>query len=168
MKFAGIIGTVIAGLLTGVWAAGRLHRRVTALETLLSLLNELARRLSYTAPPLRDFFLESAAQPMYAGLRFLPMVLAVWKEADFAAAFETAVNTCGKQDGFSAEDIAALVRLGAKLGKSDAQTQRLCLCEEIARLEESRQAVREQAARADKLYLSLGMSGGLALAVLLM
>ena len=167
MKLAGIIGIMIGGLLTGMWAAGRLHRRATALETLLSLLSELARRLSYTAPPLREFFSESAAQPLYAGLSFLPMVLEFWKERDFAAAFEAAVKSCGKRDGFSSEDIAALVRLGAKLGKSDAGTQRLCVCEEIDRLEESRQSVRSEAARADRLYLPLGVSGGLALAVLL-
>ncbi len=66
----------------------------------------------------------------------------------------------------SAADTAPLRALGAHLGKSEAHTQRCCVQETVAALEERRLEAVTAAQKADKLYMTLGLSGGLAMALL--
>ncbi len=67
---------------------------------------------------------------------------------------------------WSAVDTAPLRALGAQLGKSEAHTQRRCVQEAVAALEERRTEALSAAQKADKLYMTLGLSGGLAMALL--
>ena len=168
MKLCGALGIILAGTLTGVLAVMRLHRRIHAQQQVIRWLSDLERRLQYTLPPLRDFLAETAAASEYAALTFLPAVLKEWQEKDIAAAFSAALQSEETRGGLAAADAALLCRLGGQLGVSDAKTQLRCVGECKAGVEELYRQTREKAAKADRLYVTLGAGCGMAVAVLLL
>ncbi len=147
---------------------GRLHRRLRALDALLRWLNDLNSRLAYTMPPLRDFLRETAGDPAYRELTFLTHTARSLEERDFGEAWAFSVQEYAGEDGLDATDQKQLLQLGARLGTSDADSQRRILQEEISRLSERREILLEKRSKADRLYTILGGSGGLAMAVLML
>lgn len=130
---------------------------------MLAWLRDFERRLQYTAPHLRDWLNDSVVR--YRSLAFLATVVELLDATDPETALRRALDTdC---EDLSTADKAVLCVLGGYLGKSDANMQLQCVREVIATLEEHRACAMKETAKADKLYLTLGTSGGLALAILL-
>lgn len=129
---------------------------------ILGWLHDFERRLQYAAPPVREWLQDSMER--YPALRFIAETLQLLQTHDLETAWGKALDPA---DGLAEEDVTALRTLGTHLGKSDADTQLQCVRETLAALEESRTAAMTAAEKADKLYLTLGTSGGLALALLL-
>ncbi len=130
---------------------------------ILSWLHDFERRLQYAAPPLREWLQESAVQ--YSELPFIASASRLLQTADLQTAWDKALRIAA--EGLGKEDIAVLRALGTHLGKSDVNTQLQCVRETLSSLEEARVSAQAAAQKADKLYLTLGTSGGLALALLL-
>lgn len=149
-------------MFAGVVGARRQHRRVQLLQLLIRWLQDFERQLQYTAPPLCTWLSESAAA--YPMLPFVTAVCAKMQTTDPITAWEYAANEALSQ--LREEDVAPLRALGTQLGKSEAQTQRRCIRETVDLLKERRQSALETARKADKLYMTLGLSGGLAAALL--
>ncbi len=138
------------------------------LEAVLRWLCDLESRLQYTAPPLRDYFRETAAAPAYRELSFLETVAHLLQQRDFCEAWETAVSVHAPADGLDAADRQLLLGLGSRLGVSDADSQIRSLQETARLLSEHRETALEKRRKADRLYAILGAAGGLAVAVLMM
>ena len=111
---------------------------------------------------LREWLACSAAR--YPELAFVPQTVSLLQTADLETAFKHAVQA---MKDFGRAETEILCALGTHLGKSDTSTQLQCVRETISALEERREAVTLAVQKADKLYLTLGTSGGLALALLL-
>ncbi len=118
--------------------------------------------MQYTAPPIREWLEESANA--FAQLPFIAAVCHALQGSDLQTAWERAILVSFPQ--LSAADTAPLRALGVQLGKSEAHTQQRCVQEAVAALEERRLQALSDAQKADKLYLTLGLSGGLAMALL--
>ncbi len=133
------------------------------LQRILQWLYDFERRLQYTAPPLREWLHSSSTT--YPELSFVEKALHLLETEDLQTAWDTALTTSA---GYLArEEVLALRALGTHLGKSDAKTQLQCVRETLCVLEEQRKIAMGAVQKADKLYLTLGTSGGLALALLL-
>ena len=73
----------------------------------------------------------------------------------------------GPLEGLTKDDMAAIQRLSGELGKGSAQRQRLLLTETAEELAALLTQADKLAAERNRLYISLGTLGGLALAAML-
>lgn len=133
---------------------------------MLAWLRDFERRLQYAAPPIKEWLRESADHPQYGALPFIAQTVQLLQDADLETAWKKALHTA--PGSLADADAAVLSTLGTHLGKSDAPTQLQCIQETVAVLEESRKVAVAAVQKADKLYLTLGVSGGMGLALLLL
>lgn len=151
----------------GLYAAMGLNRRAAALEEAGRLLAHLATRIRYTAAPIGELLGEAAD-----GFRRLPFLREAGRQmsggADFHTAWGQALRQKGPESGLHAADLELLTRFGEGLGQTDVEGQ-LAHCELFARLLGEQQAeAKTQAAAKGRLYVTLGVAGGLAAALLLL
>ncbi len=139
--------------------------KMLLLEEMLCWLRDLERCMRYTAEPLPRWLETCARSPQYARLMFLEIVCEKLPLLGLEMAFCDAVEQDTRLDR-AEKDI--LGRLGAGLGKSDSETQLLCIRETADGLQSVSAAQKRRMEKAQKLYVTLGASGGLALAVLLL
>ena len=129
----------------------------------------IASEIRYTAAPVRELIFSASRAAEYRSLRFLEdMERALEAEGDFPRVWIRTVQREGGKCGFTAEDQALLQEFGKGLGTSDTegQTAHCSLYGELF----SRQAedARREVANKGKLYIMLGLAGGLGLALLLL
>lgn len=117
---------------------------------------------------MTDWVKKSSENPAYTGLCFLRKLERGCNGRDFTGVFSEALQTCRAEDGFSAGDIQELLGLAEHLGKSDTATQLQYVEQCMETLSESQQEVKAETVRTDRLYVTLGISGGLAVAILLL
>lgn len=87
---------------------------------------------------------------------------------DFRAAWNGAVKEKGKESGLTGQDRELLAGFGEGLGRSDVEGQ-MANCDLYGGLLADRlEEARREAAAKQRLYLTLGVAGGLALALLLL
>ena len=134
------------------------------LELWQRLISFMETRLKYTAAPVQSLLRE--AMKHIEDLSFLEPVLHCAAE-DFSVQWERCVEAVRKQGALNEEDASLWKDTGKTWGRLDRDSQlaALSLCAERTEslLREARNDVREKG----KLYLSLGVSGGLAAALLL-
>ena len=138
------------------------------------LIVRIASEIRYTAAPVRELIFSASRAAEYRSLRFLEdMERALEAEGDFPRVWIRTVEREGGKCGFTAEDQALLQEFGKGLGTSDTpvsytqgQTAHCSLYGELF----SRQAedARREVANKGKLYIMLGLAGGLGLALLLL
>jgi stage III sporulation protein AB len=168
LKWIGALGIALAGALWGISAVGTKHTRSKALETVICWLNDLLGRLRYTAIPMPQWIRESEQNPSYCALGFLRKAGEYLKTKDFTDAFLQGLQDEASKDGLSDEDIMPLMILGEQLGKTDVITQVQHIQECLDRVAMQKQKADAGAHKADRLYLTLGASVGLMVAILLL
>ena len=169
MKMLGLLLITRAGVWLGWSAAFGLKRRAAALDAMEKLIVRISSEIRYTAAPVREMLLTASRADEFHSLRFLGNVESAWKgEGDFPRAWEHAVDEEGSQCGFTAQDEALLREFGKGLGTSDTEGQ-TTHCQLYGELF-ARQAeeARREAANKGKLYMMLGLAGGLGLSLLLL
>lgn len=151
----------------GLYAAMGLNRRAAALEEAGRLLAHLATRIRYTAAPIGELLCEVAGH--YRRLPFLREAGRLVDDgADFHSAWGQALRQKGEESGLTAADRELLLRFGEGLGRTDVEGQ-LAHCELYTGLLADKQAeAKAQTAAKGRLYVTLGVAGGLAAALLLL
>ncbi len=115
-----------------------------------------------------EWIWQSTENASYNGLRFLSKAKEYLKTKDFTDAFLQGVQNGAKEDGLYKEDIEPLKILGKQLGKTDGKTQMQHIEECLERMVLQKQKAEAEVRKADRLYLTLGASAGLMVAILLL
>lgn len=150
----------------GWYASAGLSRRVRSLESALCLVDSAASRIRYEALPLGELFQRISvangdSSPNYAHNAGTRIINGDPPELAWRLAME---NT---DTGMNRGDIDIVIAFGGGLGKSDIEGQ-LVHCGKYRemlklRIDEARAACSSKG----KLFLTLGIAGGAALAILL-
>ena len=145
-----------------------LSQRADTLEQIQRLITRIATQIRYTAAPLRDILSPLAVEGEYKALLFLQDIQhELDHDKTLSSVWNQSVRNRQKVCGLNRADTELLVEFGNGLGKTDIEGQ-LSHCELYAELF-SRQAenARQEVAAKGRLYTTLGIAGGLALALLL-
>ncbi len=169
VKIIGLLLLVAAGTFLGYRAAAGLSRRADSLDKAQRLLAHLASRMRYTAAPVDELLAQAAATAEFAALPFLQAAArAAGTEEGFHAAWNEGVADYGKACGFTESDLELLRSFGEGLGRTDLEGQLDNCRMYAAQLGDRLAEARREAAAKSRLYLTLGVTGGMALALLLL
>lgn len=153
----------------GIYASTGLSRRAASLERFGRLIDYIETQIRYTAAPVKEIIAKTASADEFSSLSFLKTAsenIKSGKRPD--EAWTGAVQSEGESCGFNASDRELLLNFGRDLGKSDVEGQ-LSHCEAFHRLFEDRlQTARSDVRIKGKLYMTLGVTGGLSVALLLL
>ena len=165
LKIIGLICVAASGIGAGVYAARRLRRRVRVLGELLRLLSFTVSRIRYTAAPVQTV-LREAADSGGEGQTLLRRAAACAPE-QLCTVWEREARSYAAEAGLSPEETELLTEFGSLFGKSDRQS--LCAAAALYETRVTDQLRRAQACADEKgrLYISLGVSGGLCAVLLL-
>lgn len=170
MKTAGIILILFSGTGLGFCKSMELDTRLKILETLVQLLLLLKGEIRCTGAALEDAFLDVAAK-MPGGYRLFMEKTAKRLQKRPGIPFGSIFRECALKDlplqKISAEERECFLSLGEKLGYLDREMQvaQLTLLEEELghRIKTLKNALPKQ----QKTYRSMGILGGILLAILL-
>lgn len=111
----------------------------------------------------------AASSPEFRSLEFLKAAIGrLDVDEDCRAAWQYGISHYGKATGLTPVDVELLQHFGDGLGRTDVEGQlencRICTEQLAQRLE----SARREAAAKYRLYLTLGVTGGMAMALLLL
>ncbi len=169
LKGIGLLLIVLAGIGLGGYAAAGLNRRASTLEKIQRLLSHIGSQIRYAAAPTGELLASSARMAEFQSLSFLrEATAALARGADFHTAWREGVRREGRGCGLAAGDMELLLCFGEGLGRTDIEGQ-LANCRDFSeRFGEKLAEARRDAASKNRLYLTLGITGGLAAALLLL
>lgn len=150
-----------AGLLAGYMESHKLTLRVEKLELFVRFLSSARAEIRYSSMPV-----ESILQAHGEGISFFSRLRDV-SVGSWNSAWREAVAKHAKNEGFAPKDLEMLEGFGAGFGASDTDGQlaHFGLYETLAT--SALKEAREERDRKSKLYLMLGIFGGMAAAILL-
>ncbi len=151
-----------AGFLAGYMESHKLAVRVEKLEAFVRFLSSARAEIRYSSMPV-----ESVLQAHGEGISFFSGLRGAPAGRNWNEAWDEAVSQHAREEGFSPKDLELLKGFGAGFGASDTEGQlaHFSLYETLAA--SSLKEAREQRDRKSKLYLMLGVFGGMAAAILL-
>lgn len=153
---------VLAGVLWGMLRFRQFHERVTLWKQSLLFLQKWETVLRYQAIPLCEMgqvFPEADRNPVYLNVCIAEMK----KGMAFPEAWKIGVSALGGRE----KEERLLLEFGAELGKSDVEGQMAhCRMHEVLWKEEYALA-KEELAKKGKLFLLLGISGGIGVVLFL-
>ena len=155
----------LAGTGLGYYSTCRLQRHIGELEKWQRLIVFLEGRLRYTAAPVQEML--RAASLQVRGLEFLKESLSCPAE-DFADVWERSIDRYAALNALTSADSTLWKEMGNVLGRSDRESQLSALELYARRLSDALEEARCEAREKGKLYLSLGVTGGMAAALLLL
>ncbi len=150
--------------LCGAALARAEERRWRMLRDTVSGLKRLRVQIVHLREPLARALKQSGAQLLAATAEHLdgaPCAAEAWRQT-----WSVAGSRGGAGDCLSAQDVRALERLFDRLGESGCADQDAAIRACAAELEEAAENARQRAMATSRLYTSLGLLLGLALAVL--
>ena len=171
MKLIGILLIAAVGIWLGISASLGLGKRVTALSQAEKLVTSLRSRIRYTAAPVQELLMEAQDSGEYPALRFLQYVCWSLKTAaipDVQKLWEDSLKKADGAPGLNRQDIELLTEFGRGLGTSDVEGQ-ISHCELYQELlQKQMETARQDVSSKGRLYVTLGITGGLGLALLLL
>lgn len=170
MKYAAILCLACIPLLWSRRRTAKLSGRAAALSEICAMLAGFQMRLEFDNPTTAELIEGVCKDGALPRLKFLRECLATLKSeaGTFSEVFEGAVLR-DKQlaDCLTKEDTGALLAFGAALGTTDTGGQLLLCRRFMAEFGERRAAAVEESVRLSKVYASLGVTGALAIVILL-
>lgn len=162
MKYVGMCCILIACIWTGQYYSAAAIRRIRALEQVLLLLNAVQNELSYCRTPVRELLHRLTLRGEFSELPFLHVCNRMCEqEIPFPQAWSASLQKRSAAGPLRREDIGLLLAFGSQLGTTDLNGQ-ISLCQLYVRLFEERLVrAREWKSKYAKLYMSLGVLGGL-------
>lgn len=154
MKLLLCMTIVIASFSVGLVLYSRLHERIKVLSQHITLLEEVAVRMTYTSSNLAALFAEN-----FAGFIFSDT-------EPFAQQFKKMIRRY--RDVLNTEDIRILDDFSEDLGASDTDSQLRHIQLYVSLLNNRLDEAREEEKRKGKLTLVLPLSIGIAAAILLL
>lgn len=165
LKEIGLLLLVLCGGLCGFYAAVSVRRKQQQLVTLSALLHELEISMWCHGGTLQELLELLTQRETYRCFSFLGDTIAAMQEqASFSVAWREAVQT---DAALSVDSKQLLCELGEELGTSDLYSQREILERYRSRLQQQEAAQREASQKKIKLYQSMGLLAGMAIAILL-
>ncbi|MCL6522223.1 MAG: stage III sporulation protein AB [Firmicutes bacterium] len=159
-----VAGSTLAGQLLA-WSA---DRKPAMLAELAAGVRLLMSQVDYAARPLPEALADLAGSAPGAAARLFRLVaeaLAAAPDQPLEPLWRRAVEGLGAEGGLAAADLAPLLGLAPALGTSHRQDQ-LRLLDACARDLAAREALRrDEAARSARMWRSLGLFGGILLAL---
>ena len=146
----------------GYMESHKLAVRVEKLEAFLRFLSSARAEIRYSSMPV-----ESILQAHGEGISFFSCLQGVTAGSSWNEAWDNAVSHHAREEGFFQKDLELLKGFGAGFGSSDTEGQlaHFSLYETLAA--SALNEAKEERNRKSKLYLMLGVFGGLAAAILL-
>lgn len=167
IKMMGLLFIIAFCSLCGIRLSSALTRRTQALKKTQLFLHLLRERLSYTLCPVDELFLQLSQEPLLEELDFIPLCSQkLSQRLPFPQALEESLEEC--RCALSGRDRAVLEELCTIVGGTEVENQLAGL--ELVRLNlagQTAQAQQEVDRRA-RLYASLGVLAGLAIAIVLL
>lgn len=147
----------------GYTESHKLASRVDCLEAFLRFLSAAETEIRYSGTPIRQIIRLHGEE-----LSFLRACLQKCdRGVNFSGAWRRSVEQEAKAEGFSLPDRKLLASFGKEFGASDTQGQ-LSLCELYLTLFQGNlKTAKEERNKKSRLYLTLGIFGGLAASLLL-
>ena len=167
LKTVGLVLVVLCCSGCGAMMAANLRRRMAALQKTQLFLHLLSERLSYTLCPVQELFAELAGEPL---LRELDYIAACSRRLQAREPFPEALRESVLESRLplNERDREVLVSLCPIIGASDVENQLSGLALIRANLSGQAGQAREQVQRRARLYRSLGVLAGAAMAILLL
>lgn len=140
----------------------KLELRVEKLEAFLRFLSAACAEIRYSSMPVA-----SILQSHSEGISFFSKIKGEDAKKDWLSTWNGAVSEYAPGEGFSQKDVELLKGFGAGFGTSDTQGQlaHFSLYQNLASA--ALKGAREDRSRKSKLYLMLGIFGGISAAILL-
>ena len=168
MGWIGGLLMLVAGTGMGLYASHRLRRRVVFLETCGRLLQALWQEMSYTAQPLPVLWRRLAQSEAFSAFSLVQDTAVALPHAAFAAAFSSAVEEAAK-DGLVLPPVRQLLlEFGDGCGHTDLAGQQAHIAYYRTLLSTQEADCRRLWQEKGRVYRMLGLTGGVALALLLM
>lgn len=146
--------------------ASGLSRRVESIRRAAALLSHLHQRMSHLQPTMAGLIQSASELDAFAGLDFLGMCQRGMREGTpFPTAWREALKESSSMEGAPRE---ILLELGEVLGSSSLESGLSSLEFARRRMELELEAAREKRDKYTKLYRTLGVLGGFAIALILM
>ncbi|HHV32107.1 MAG TPA: stage III sporulation protein AB [Clostridiales bacterium] len=163
LKLIGALMLIAAGTLAGIMESRRLAVRVDQLEAFLRFLSRAQTEIRFAALPV-----EQIVQRHGGELQFLKRCASGCSGGmPFTVAWQDSVNAAAKEKSFLPGDIDLLRSFGEGFGASDVEGQ-ISHCELYTELIGERlKNARDEKEKKSKLYLTLGVFGGLVAALVL-
>lgn len=162
MKLMGALMVIWAGALLGCAAAARLDARVRRIRLLRQWLTALTAELRQALPLISDLLKKTAAHPAFGSLIFLQTAAA--RAEMFPDCWDAAL---AQDNTLTPAERTVLETVGQTLGSSalEGQLASLALCQE--RLSALQDDAEQLARSKGRLCRSVGLLGGIFLAILL-
>ena len=170
MKLFGAACILCGAAGCGICFAGRYRQRILELEQLKQMVFLLKGQILYASAPLPEA-LETVGKRMDGALGTLFLETAASLESQPGEAFPViwrkAVSVMKGKTALSKSDRQTLETLGEHLGFLDRETQERTLLLYLEQVDTELEVLREHRQERCRLYTSLGVMGGLFLAVIL-
>lgn len=170
MKLAGCILIIAGSSGLGVWMAQWYNRRLETLENLRQMIILLKGQILYANAPLEEAFdtIGRRTEGVLAGL-FLKISERIRTQngEPFNSLWKEEVGLLAQEAPLSRKDRQVLSSLGEHLGFLDRDMQERNLLLYLEQLDLDIGKLREQKQERGRLYISLGVMGGLFLSILL-
>lgn len=159
----GILAVVVACTLAGYMESRKLGQRVKELEAFYSFLSSARTEIRYSAAPV-----ERIVKSHGKGQRFLVLCDQLCASGEsFPIAWEKSIREGMSGTGLHQRDVDYIREFGAGFGMTDLDGQ-LAHCQlYLGFISESLTHAREEKQKKEKLYLMLGLFGGISAALLL-
>lgn len=152
----------------GLLAGSRLGERAACLEEFRQALAALSRELSFSLRPLWELMTQAAAGSRGPAAAFFQVCCARFAQGgreSWAESWQQALAEVPLP--LTLADRRLLEEAGQVLGRYDGESQRQALAGLLARLEDRREEARREARRLFRVYVVLGITGGLFCLILL-
>ena len=170
MKLSGAVCILCGAAGTGIWFAGRYRQRILELEQLKQMVFLLKGQILYAGAPLPEAF-GTVGKRVAGTLGNLFKETAALLEAQpgepFPTVWRNVVSGMEGKTALSKSDRQMLESLGEHLGFLDRETQERTLLLYLEQVDTELLVLREHKQERCRLYTSLGVMGGLFLAVIL-
>lgn len=158
----GALLLMAAGFLAGYMESHKLTVRVEKLEAFLRFLSSSRAEIRYSSMPV-----ETILKTHGEGIAFFSRLQGAGGSGNWMETWKKAVSEHAGSEGFSRKDLDLLQGFGTGFGSSDTESQvaHFSLYETLTASAVSE--ARAERDRKSKLYLMLGVFGGIAAAILL-
>ena len=168
MGWIGGLLIVAVGTGMGLYASHRLRRQMVFLETCGRLLQALWQEMSYTARPMPELWRRLAQGEGFAAFSLVQDTAKALPDTAFAAAFSAAVRRAEAEGVLLSPACGLLLEFAEGCGHTDLAGQQAHIEYYRTLLEAQEQEARRAWQEKGRMYRVLGISGGVALMLLLM
>lgn len=166
IKWIGAAIVFLSGVMWGMYKSHALLLREDSLKELITALGMLESEIVFSAHRLKLAFYQISDMCECGGL--FSAAAEHLGELSAHSAWQRAVDETKKSLGINEKDAEILKLLGAELGKSDKEQQIRNIRHVSALLTSAMNEAHEEYVTSSKMYRSIGIFGGLFIAVLLM